>query len=490
MKAPIFAQVDKAVTEMMNLILTKPDDYFFLLVAAMQSGKTQFIEDMYIMLRKYFPNCMGLYVSSHNHKDFIIQNFSRLDHLQAKDLYCLTLRERRNSQIKRRPLKSYNNDPVFTFYDENHHGDGLRQTIDRWLEDNQLYPQRKVYLIGVSATPFSSLLRAKDTTVMYDSSLMPNYKSVTQMLKRGDLEEATPITKTINQKVTVLESSSAYQYLENLILNKDYGYAILRLPNADHANHFEKHLLRKFGQRVHVRQWNQKNQLDNPAEYFGTFRKNVVTVVIVQQKARMGNTFPTRFAHMVYEYSPLASVATVSQGLLGRMCGHGKIDDHVKVFTHLKHAAAYSLFENAQFEDFYSYLAANNLKPSQRSNVVVTTEQKNITEIISSNTLDRSTVIENVQKHLTEKFGELPVFNDVTFRVLSRNAFEGYWYKEIFDGPMDDAASKKLVREPEKVSVIVDDRKLPHDVYASFRQGEYIPVATLAPKPTSIYSKI
>lgn len=490
MIAPIFPQVDRAVKEMMHLILTRTNEFFFLLVAAMQSGKTQFIEDMFILLKKLFPGAMGIYVASHNHKDFISQNFSRLEHLEAIDFYCLTLRERRKGQINKRPLKSFTNDPIFVFFDENHHGDGVRQTIDRWLEDNQLYPARKVYMIGVSATPFSSILRAKNTTVMYDSSLMPSYKSVTLMLQRGDLEEATPISKSINQKITIIETAPAYQYLENIIMTKDCGYAILRLPNKEHANNFEKHLLKKFGQRVHVRQWNQQNQLDNPGEYFATFRKNVVTVVLVQQKARLGNTIPTKFAHMVYEYSPSASVATVAQGLLGRMCGHNKINDHVKVFTHLKHARAYSLFETGQIDIFYAYIAANNLKPSLRSNMVVTTGQNNVTEIISSNTSDRASVIGQVQKHLTEKFGELPVFSDMTFRVLSRNNFEGYWYKEIFDGPMDEAASKKLVREPQKVSVIVDDRKLPYNVYASFRQGEYIPVCTLAPKATSIYSKI
>ena len=102
-------------------------------MAAMQSGKTAFIEHMWAELKKSFPEAIGLYVVSHNHKDFISQNFQRLEHLQALDFHCLTLKERRLGKIKKRPLKSYTNQPVFIFFDESHFGDRVSQTIDNWL---------------------------------------------------------------------------------------------------------------------------------------------------------------------------------------------------------------------------------------------------------------------------------------------------------------------------------------------------------------------
>ena len=150
MNKPIYPQVEKAVNEMMQKISESPDARFYQLLAAMQSGKTQFIIEMYLKFKEEFPNAMGLYIVGHNHKDFIEQNFTRLEHLENHDLYCLTLRERRQSKIKGRPLKSYTNDPVILFYDENHFAEKIEQTIDCFLKANGLYPNKNVFIIGVS----------------------------------------------------------------------------------------------------------------------------------------------------------------------------------------------------------------------------------------------------------------------------------------------------------------------------------------------------
>lgn len=490
MKAPIFPQVTKAVNQMLDLILNSLDEFFFLLIASMQSGKTQFIEDMHIALREHFPNCMGLYVVSHNHTDFIMQNFSRLEHLEAVDFYCLSLRERRIGSIKKRPLKSFNNDPLFIYWDESHHGDAVMQSIDVWLKQNNLYPQKKVYLIGVSATPFSSLARAKDTAVIYDKNLMPKYKSVTIMLERGDIEEATPIVKSTKNKVEIIETAPAYQYIEKIIQTKNSGYIIIRLAKDQHGVALNKHLTKRFGKRIHVRFWDQNNQLDNPNDYFSTYRKDVVTVVIVKQKARMGNTIPTQFVHMVYEYSPSASVATIAQGLLGRVCGHNKLDHQLRIYTHLKQAQAYSLFEQGKFEEFYSFMETNGVKASLRTSLTTTSGRNVITEVTTSETSDAKTVKQNIKKYLTEKFGEKEVFNDFTVNTLSENKFEGYWYKEIIDAPLSEVSRKKLVRKPNAVSILIDDRKSPCSIYSTFEDGEYCPQTNLVPKSSSIYSVI
>ena len=490
MSYQLFAQVTKAVNEMMGMILNRPDERFYLLMAPMQSGKTQFIQDMYCKFREHYPNCMGLYVVAHNHKDFIDQNFTRLEHLSSIDLHCLTLRERRLGRVKNRPLKSFTNDPLVIFFDENHFGDGVSQTIDNWLKFNKLYPAKNVYLIGVSATPFSSVLRAVNTTVMYDSALMPTYKSVTAMLNRGDIEEATPILKKVKNKMVVIEEAPAFKYLENIINTKDNGYIILRIPKKEDAQFLEKDLIKRFGKKVFIRHWNQTHQILSPNEFFSVYRKNVITIVIVQQKARMGNTIPSRFAHMVYDYSPSSAVATVSQGLEGRMCGHGKINDQVKIFAHIKQATAYSLFEQGKFEEFYEYMSIHGLKASQRSLVATSTGQEIVTEIITSLTSDRSTVRTQVKNHLTQKFGKNPLFGEMVVRLLTKNEWEGYWYKSIIDNEINEASNKKLMRDTNKVSVLIDDRLVPHKVYATFRTGAYTPTNDLIPKPTSIYSQI
>lgn len=204
----------------------------------------------------------------------------------------------------------------------------------------------------------------------------------------------------------------------------------------------------------------------------------------------MGNTIPTKYVHMVYDYSPSASVATVAQGLLGRMCGHGKIQDEVKVFTHIRQAIAYSLFEQGKLQECFRYISANGLKASQRSVVETTTGQEATTEILKTKTSDRASILSLVRCHLEKRFKRDFKNDGMVIRRLSKNDKEGYWYREIIDKPLDESAHKKLLRDPNKVSVLIDDRKIPHIIYVTLNTGEYRPVSNLVPKPSSIYSQI
>lgn len=260
-------------------------------LAAMQSGKTELIACAFEMLRRMYPYCLGLYVTAHNHLDFVSQNFLRLEHLVAQDLYCLGLRERRASQIGNKPLSSFKNSPVFIFFDENHFGDGVVQTIFQWLTVNNLYPGRKVILIGVSATPFSSIKRAGKAIVRFLFSDMPTYKSVTYMLDHGHIKESKSLIINDANGMSIDTNNEAFQELEKHIFSKKGGYAIFRMNKKGSSELLEAELKSRFGGKIHVRHWNQSNQLRcSPQEYFSLERTGVFTVVIVKQKARMGNT--------------------------------------------------------------------------------------------------------------------------------------------------------------------------------------------------------
>lgn len=152
-------QTVKAARETLSLI----DDHklnFIVLAAGMQSGKTKYIACTHELLKEIYPKTLSLYVTAHTHKDFIKQNKDVLGHLEAIDLHCLTLSDRRKDRIKGRCISQYTNDPIIIFFDESHFGDGLEQTIDEWIKRNELHPSRRVVFIGVSATPFSSIERA------------------------------------------------------------------------------------------------------------------------------------------------------------------------------------------------------------------------------------------------------------------------------------------------------------------------------------------
>lgn len=488
-----FPQVEQAVQEMIQKILTQTTERLFLLMAPMQSGKTQFIEDMYIEFRKHFPNCMGLYVVSHNHKDFISQNFCRLEHLQCFDLHCLTLRERRLGKVKDRPLKSFANDPVIIFFDENHFGDGVYQTIDNWLRFNNLRPGKNVYMIGVSATPFSSIYAASESTVCYDPRLMPSYKSISLMLDRGDVVEATPIIKKNKGVLEILWNAPALLHLDHLIKTEDSGTAIIRVSTKEQGVFLEKELVKKYSKdKLFVRHWNQDNQIDNPTTFFSARRNHLFTVVIVQQKGRMGTTFKTDFIKMVYDFCPRAAVATVAQGLPGRCCGHEKINDQVKVFSHLEQLEAYSLFERGLFDEFNEYLSEHDLKSSQRSHVARVKDETHYVEVMESIVLDKDAIKKQVKDFLVVKHGPMPLFDSTIVRTLSENKKEkeGSWYENIIDRPLDKAGIKKLSRDPGKVAILIDDRAIPCRIFAGYRFENSAALTKLVARPTSIFADL
>ncbi len=154
-------QVVKAARETLNLV----DEHnlnFIVVAAGMQSGKTKYIACTHELLKEVYPKTLSLYVTAHNHKDFIKQNKDVLGHMEAIDLHCLTLSDRRKDKIKGKSINRYSNDPIIVFFDESHFGDGLDQTIDTWIQRNGLNPSRRVVFVGVSATPFSSIDRAME----------------------------------------------------------------------------------------------------------------------------------------------------------------------------------------------------------------------------------------------------------------------------------------------------------------------------------------
>lgn len=461
-------------------------------LAAMQSGKTELIACAFEMLRRMYPGCMGLYVTAHNHLDFVSQNFLRLEHLVAQDLYCLGLRERRASQIGNRPLSSFSNSPVFIFFDENHFGDGVVQTIFQWLTVNKLYPGRKVILIGVSATPFSSIKRAGNAVVRFLFSDMPNYKSVTYMLDHGHIKESEQLVINGDDGLIIDTKNAAFLELEKHILFKKGGYAIFRMNKKGSSELLETELKSRFGDKVHVRHWNQANQLRcSPQEYFSLERAGIFTVVIVKQKARMGNTIPTQHLRMVYEHSPKASVATVAQGLLGRCCGHNKLKHKVTVYSHKKQAKAYSYFERGLFDDFISHMEEHKLKASDRS-AIASTEMESCEGKVAGNAgAKRKEIINSVLNDLSGRYGVVGSQTAVVVRRWStnKNAEERNRYNQIIAAGENPTLTKPN-KAPGSLSIYVDNRKNRHDIYYAYRTDTVLIKGDLVPSEKTFYSTI
>lgn len=328
----------------------------------MQSGKTELIEHAFLELRKIYPKIIGFYICGFTHTEFNSQNSQRLEHLKPKGLHFLKLKDR-NDILKDKTIVDYAGKQMVLFFDENHFADGTEQSIDRFLMKQDAF--EKALLIGVSATPFSSIEKAKEIFT-FKKENMPSYKGISDMFDEGDIVEADQLIDKSTLEVDV--TSNAYSYLRELIDTSVDGYALIRCNRTELANALRSQLENDFGDNVYVRDWNQKHQLS--PDFFKEPRGQF-TVVLVQQKARMGNTIPTERIKMVYEYSPNATVATIAQGLPGRCCGHGKRNHRVRVYTNMLQITAYMIFERnpRKTENFARYCEENNLIPSSRSQI-------------------------------------------------------------------------------------------------------------------------
>ena len=478
-------QVRKAAIKLVKLI--KNGANCAVCLAPMQSGKTELIECAFQMLRRDFLNCMGLYVTAHGHLDFISQNFERLEHLEAIDLYCLGLRERRKSMIKNRPLASFKNDPIFVFFDENHFGDGAIQTIFAWLTVNKLYPARSVVLVGVSATPFSSVDRAGKAVVRFDFGDMPTYKSVSKMLANDQVIESTPMVIRDCGERRFDNKNPAFLHLNRLVGSGAGGYAIIRLCNRDSLL-FSEELKRIHGDKVHIRHWNQGNQIHSVGNFFSQWRDSFV-VVIVQHKARMGNTIPTEHIRLVYEYSPKASVATVAQGLLGRCCGHGKLNHDVTVYTQIRQATAYSLFERGHQQAFLDYLSKHNLKASQRS-VVESAELEVLSgSIDGAPGFKRTEIIDAVKTELKRSHDVTLSPTSIIVRRHTTNRKDRKRYVQTIEAGSNPALTKPE-RAPGRLSIYFDNRKDRNGIYFAFRTDVTVVKGALVASEDSFYSNI
>ena len=209
-------------------------------------------------------------------------------------------------------------------------------------------------------------------------------------------------------------------------------------------------------------------------------------MVFVQQKARLGSTIPTDHIKLVYEYSPNGSVATISQSLLGRCCGHNKLKHKLKIFTHLKQAEAYSLFEQGRYTDFAEFIDAHGLKASQRS--VVNDEELEVVEgqIKVAKNASRNQIIDMVRSEIEEKHGSIKKFRPI-LRAWSRNEKEREFYKACIREGKNPAYGKES-DEVGYVSIFHDDRKGSNEIYYSYRTDVVLMQKTVVGSAGSLFS--
>ncbi len=346
-----------------------------LLAHPMQSGKTNIMRATTLILRALMRDVRALYICANDQLDLRRQN--RVSLVPHVELLTRSDRRRMDGLLIDRP--------TIIFYDEAHFGDGSEMTIQQFLDRHGLLDKPLAVFCGVSATPMTSL-DCLDTTVWADMVALEaaGYNSPRLMLERGRIRQATPMFESPTRRqlgrsptadeVTILHHNEALRLLEDRLGQpRRDGYCLIRAHRWE-GEALRAYLERRWGDRVYVVDWNQHNKEFTPETFFGQRKFGMITVVIVQHKARMGTVIDTRRCIFMYEYRRLqkgVAVDTIAQSFIGRACGFNKQDHDALVFTDPRVARAYTLLMCRADKGalFAAFCEARGIKPAHRAEI-------------------------------------------------------------------------------------------------------------------------
>lgn len=272
--------------------------------------------------------------------------------------------------------QSKNNIPFKRFYQKNHLDKAL-------MGDFSLLKQKKCYILGVSATPFSEIVANKkvqnsDWTLEESSFLdgvelspknfyfmIPGdgYIGVTDLLQHNSIKfEAENIkTSDCSHLASVLCKNSAKYHQK---------YVVVRTLCAEKDSDMIQTIASSNGcEYVPVFGGSQLGNLE-----FMKIQPSKTTLVHICGKFRMGQVVPKQYIAMVYEQSKHPNADTILQGLLGRMCGYKQNGAHTEVEIYVSQLAEelihkYSrAWQEGQMDELSTVTKAMNLGGVRRKN--------------------------------------------------------------------------------------------------------------------------
>lgn len=332
----------------------------------MQSGKTNIIACIFYILKALIPDVQGVFICANDQVDLRRQNGKRLENIPDFEVL---------SRTDRKQWKKYSQNPVIVFYDESHFGDGIDMTVNEFLEKNHIKHSPEVAFCCVSATPFSSL-NCLDFQIWPDMKALETagYNSPELMLNSNRIQVADKLFDRSDNTgaIVINENANVYKHILEIIARPVLeGYGMVR-ATYEEARALEVHLKKKFQEKILVKHWNMHARDFSPESFFSKPSTGVFTLVMVQHKARMGNTIDTKYFEFFYEHSTGAHLDTILQSFIGRACGFGKQGHKVIVYSNPKMAEAYSLLISSKGDglallSFRLFCIANYIKPATRA---------------------------------------------------------------------------------------------------------------------------
>jgi hypothetical protein len=368
-------QINTAKEVVKVLCDTKERTNHVFLVAKMQSGKTGTCNAIINIINKtQIKDEMNvskfIFVSGMNDCGLKRQTITRLKEQvidsDEKDKFFV---------LKNSDLLSFDRklDNSVIIIDESHYGSNENNVLTEFLTKNgidwknqSVLEERNIYIISVSATPFSELVSDKlcsknVITLKTDGS----YVGVTEYMSCGNIEQAN---------ADDISSKKIFKYIKDALKRMSYdgiyGIVFIRtrkfgiIENDPYVNgKFD--IIEMCSDSSSNIQYDKTNKLiddlietniknNESRENGGELIKAKPLLILVKGAYRAGITIPPQFKdyiYMIYDFAQKSE--TTAQALLGRMCGYRDINAKIettKFYVNKKFADMYCAWEK-NFED-------------------------------------------------------------------------------------------------------------------------------------------
>lgn len=361
-----------------------------MLIAKMQSGKTGTCNAVcnivntlglsHVMgVDKFFfvtgMNDCGLKTQSHIRLIEQVEDANVGNTCIGKRSYNHLIKEGKNPKyyvLKNSDLMSMEDDlnNSIIFIDECHYGSGANNILTKflyskginWKDENYLI-SRNIYIVSVSATPFSELISDEgEYKKCIELKTNDGYVGVSDYTEQGLIHNGK-FEDTISEITYALADA-----MERMEQDGVSGVCFVRTRNFDEleddmfvSHNFDIHEMYSSGKKIEYDRLTERvNELIAANEYNKKFKdcKSLVVksqkidvkplLVLIKGAYRAGVTLDSKikdYTYMVYDYS--AKSAATAQALLGRMCGYRADGTELKTHFYIndKMATMYSNWE-------------------------------------------------------------------------------------------------------------------------------------------------
>jgi len=307
------------------------NDYYQLLLAPMQSGKTgTYLFTACELLRNKIKKSVVI-ISGNREKMLKNQTINLVPFLTKYEKYLtdcditasfsfITELSSNITVVWGGDLKkAFISDNSLIIIDESHYGQDHNQQLNQFLIKSGLsatgnideLKSKNIHIISVSATPFSEITRNQQnnqTKKIIQFIPSSHYKSVKNMVDTGLINGYDDWTKCLNDNMSLISSSNTSYAVIRISSNK-YEEAI-KIAN----NHKWDHKIYDTTSKNHIKIEELNNGLD--------IKPTKNTLIILNQGCRMGSILTKTFINFCIETTTTIKTDTLLQSLIGRCCGY------------------------------------------------------------------------------------------------------------------------------------------------------------------------